>query len=319
MLLGASVFLASELQAVPVHAVQPRIVGGAPATLGEIPWQVGLYEQDGGQLVLVCGGTLIDAKWVTTAAHCFAEHQDIVVKAGVVDKTSLTGAQLVSVKRWIVHPGYQRNTLDNDIALLELNTPVDLIACGAACQAIDPVTSRHVEGTMGLANRGTISGWGNRTSGEFVFGNEDYPDLLEFADVQIVDCLAGTFYRKEDVTSNMFCAATPDYSRDACQGDSGGPLVVANPDGTPAPLLAGIVSWGGGCAVEGYPGVYTRVANYACWIGEQTGLACCQDEPSGPAHSAKKSSGALSVSLLTGLLALLWGRRRFRQRSASAV
>lgn len=42
------------------------IVGGNPAPRGKWPWQA-LIIEDG---IHVCGGTLVNEKWVVTAAHC---------------------------------------------------------------------------------------------------------------------------------------------------------------------------------------------------------------------------------------------------------
>ena len=66
--------------------------------------------------------------------------------------------------------------------------------------------------------------------------------------------------------TDMFCAG-PTIGKDTCQGDSGGPLLEPkfDRDGYPRYELAGITSWGIGCAL-GFPGVYTRVSNYVDWI-----------------------------------------------------
>jgi trypsin len=67
------------------------------------------------------------------------------------------------------------------------------------------------------------------------------------------------------ITDNMICAAAPGGGKDACQGDSGGPLAVSG-------VLVGIVSWGIGCALPDYPGVYSNVATLMRFVTQQTGV-----------------------------------------------
>jgi len=73
------------------------------------------------------------------------------------------------------------------------------------------------------------------------------------------------------ITNNMLCAYTP--GKDTCSGDSGGPLNWED-NNTSQVYLVGIVSFGIGCAKDGYPGVYTKVTNYLNWIQQSTGYLC---------------------------------------------
>ena len=54
----------------------------------------------------------------------------------------------------------------------------------------------------------------------------------------------------------MVCAGYSSGGVDTCQGDSGGPLIIGG-------VLAGIVSWGDGCADAQYPGIYTRLTTFS--------------------------------------------------------
>merc|ERR1719187_2407913 len=70
-------------------------------------------------------------------------------------------------------------------------------------------------------------------------------------------------YGSSELTYYMMCAANP--STDSCQGDSGGPLVTKD-DATGKYIQTGVVSWGNGCALAQYPGVYARVSKFVDWM-----------------------------------------------------
>ena len=61
----------------------------------------------------------------------------------------------------------------------------------------------------------------------------------------------------------MICAG--ETGRDSCQGDSGGPMTCGGKH-------CGVVSWGYGCAVKGYPGVYAQTSAFITWIKENAAL-----------------------------------------------
>jgi secreted trypsin-like serine protease len=295
---------------------QPRIVGGTVASSSDAPWQVALFsDTTEPYLSQFCGGTLIDPSWVVTAAHCMLDDDNdkipvthLYAAVGATDLTDMDTDFVRRAGRIFVHPNYDPGTDNNDIALIRLQTPLDLDACGNRCAALQLVTPNTRGLTMPLSADAIISGWGNRVGGVNPNGDVDFLPNLEYANVNIVDCLAGTQYSRSEISRNMFCAAAPDYSRDSCQGDSGGPLVVANNEGT-GYLLAGVVSWGNGCAVLGYPGVYTTVANYARWIYDTTDGVCCNVDPASKHHD-KGFLGSLQPAGIVGLLILLGVRRR---------
>jgi len=152
----------------------------------------------------------------------------------------------IDVKRFIVHPRFSPYTMDNDIALIELATNVTNVS-PIAYDTMHSLTS---------GTQTKVAGWGNMST-----VNDIYPNDLRAALIPIVDfnqCNASNAYDSA-LTQNMICAGYFVSNRDSCQGDSGGPLIVDN-------TLVGIVSWGNGCAEDGFPGIYTKVQNYTSWI-----------------------------------------------------
>jgi secreted trypsin-like serine protease len=230
------------------------IVGGTATTIAANPWQVSLQSSSGFHF---CGGSVINENWILTAQHCVNDGGTISKPARVeAGTTTISGSgQVRSVAEVIVYPGYVDASKGKDVALLRLSTPLDL--SGANVKAIGLVTEADAAG--GLTNTGVVTrvtGWGTLSSG----GSS--PDTLQTVDVNVVsNSSAQSSYPSETITADQLAAAAP--GKDSCQGDSGGPLTVVKGTGR---ALAGVVSWGYGCADARYPGMYARVSSFESWI-----------------------------------------------------
>uniref|UniRef100_A0A8C8DIF5 Peptidase S1 domain-containing protein n=1 Tax=Oryzias sinensis TaxID=183150 RepID=A0A8C8DIF5_9TELE len=232
-----------------------RIVGGQDAPAGFWPWQVSLQTSSH-----FCGGSLINNQWVLTAAHCFKSVSASGVNV-VLGLQTLQGSNPNSVSRTvtslIVHPDYNSVTADNDIALLQLSSPVTFN------NYITPVCLPSTGSSFYSGVNTWVTGWGNIGTGVSL----PAPQNLQEVQVPIVgnrQCKCS--YGASSITDNMVCAGLLEGGKDSCQGDSGGPLVIKQNNRW---IQAGVVSFGKDCALPNYPGVYTRVSQYQTWINTQ--------------------------------------------------
>ncbi|XP_066541688.1 ST14 transmembrane serine protease matriptase a [Hoplias malabaricus] len=239
-----------------------RIVGGQEATEGEWPWQVSLHIKNS---IHVCGASIISDRWLVTAAHCVQEDPKFKlnqassweVYLGLHNQKQLEKAEKRLLKQIIAHPNYNEYTYDNDIALMELDQPV------AFKESIRPICLPSATYSFPAGKEVWITGWGATREGGVG------AQVLQKAAVRIINSTVCDTLMNGQLTSRMTCAGVLAGGVDACQGDSGGPLSSV---GTGRMFLAGVVSWGDGCARRNKPGIYTNVPKFRAWIKEKTGV-----------------------------------------------
>merc|ERR1712013_834078 len=236
-----------------------RIVGGSETEINEYPWMAAVSTTQESQF---CGGSLIASQWVITATHCMFKDQaqtipqtaeEIVVVLGEHDLLDANESKLpkkvVKVSMIIKHESYDKQTSNNDIALLKLAEEVDLNTYTPACL---PKTADNYEG-----KNAWVYGWGT-----IEYGGQSATKLLEVEVPVVSNSVCQAAMPQYQITEAMLCAGGQ-LNKDGCQGDSGGPLTV---DDNGKHVLIGDVSFGNQCGLEDQYGVYGDVAYFRTWV-----------------------------------------------------
>jgi len=238
---------------IPSFLSGDRIVGGQDAA-APIPWQVSVRQcQSGG--CHFCGGTILDEKTVMCAAHCFTTGQSMngyYITAGVTNRNDGSG-QTIEIANGVWNSAMPYSGNNNDFIILKLSSALSFNEnVGAACL---PEAGFAPDCTGETC---VVSGWGTLNSGA-----NSLPTNLQWVAVPTVTNAQCAQAYGSTITSSMICAGLPEGGKDSCQGDSGGPFVCEK-DGKA--VLTGVVSFGIGCALADYPGVYARVTAVLDWV-----------------------------------------------------
>ncbi|XP_049801274.1 mite allergen Der p 3-like [Schistocerca nitens] len=227
---------------------EDRIVGGEDAAPGEFPAIVSLQVDESHN----CGANVLDEQWLLTAAHCVdVDTSQLSVLAGTVNISS--GGTRHRANKVVVHSRYSpEDSWVNDVALIRVEPALLIDNVTVAAARLPEQWQDTPAGTPAV-----IIGWGR------LWQNGDLPDMLQKVDTAIVDqqeCFDVYAYNYT-IHDSQICSEVPLPDKGACNGDSGSPMLV---DG----VVVGLASWQQGCALEGYPTVYTRVSHFVDWIEE---------------------------------------------------
>ena len=260
---------------------QLRIVGGNTTTIAEWPWQAAVtlnpafYSGNGLQRQF-CGGSLVAPTIILTAAHCVhkagntfypvSDHASITVRTTL--SNSSQGQEIAWSNYYIFvdasgKPLFNPQTFDWDVVFAQLSSP----SPSSNSTPIQLAGANEASFWAPGNENAWATGWGTTSSG----GSRS--DTLREVNIdRIADstCGASTSYGGYFHSETMVCAGEMAGGQDSCQGDSGGPLV--SPIGGGAFRLIGDTSWGNGCGLPNFPGVYGRVAQNPMCSALQSGI-----------------------------------------------
>ncbi|XP_065258937.1 serine protease 27-like [Emys orbicularis] len=256
---------AEESQDQPVFS---RITGGQDAQEGRWPWQVSVQEYDDEKREYhhICGGSLISAQWVVSAAHCFNRFlpdSAYCMNLGEYQLSNPSPTRILSPVYGIFrHPNYNQSTFFADIALVQLTEPVNFT------DTIRPISLLGPSTQFPAGEKCWVTGWGK--TGSECKDTLQPPRTLQKLQVPLVDvstCRENFGEQSHWIQDDMLCAGSRGDPNGPCKFDSGGPLVCPRNGSF---VLTGIISWGRDSPPP-LPRVYVRVPVYVNWIQNVTG------------------------------------------------
>ncbi|ODN00707.1 Venom serine protease Bi-VSP [Orchesella cincta] len=241
-----------------------KIIDGTLSKQNAWPWVAAMVTTSNNVRRIYCGASVITTKYLLTAAHCvYLGFNTLTVIVGT-NNLNDNGALEYQIASKYIHPKFNPITLEDDIALVELESRITF------SEKVFPICLTPQVGVPFANKSAIVAGWG-RTSTAII---DSYTTMQRQAVISVFskkECQARyknvTAIPLKDITDSKLCASGSTNNRGSCQGDSGSPLFLLKKGSTDSYLQIGIVSAGNEtCANSKYPGIYTRVSRYTKWI-----------------------------------------------------
>lgn len=226
-----------------INESEPRIVGGTTAEVGAAPFQVSLQVPGFGH---ICGGAIIDKRWITTAAHCLDGYQQATYTILVGTNDRLSGGTKYHPEKWIIHPRYNQPPLNNDIGLIHLTSDIEFTA------RVQPIEIDFHEVPAGATI--TLTGWGLLESGG------EIPVKLQTINLNTISYEECKWRHggSPNVDVGHLCTLNGP-GQGACNRDSGGPLTYKE-------KLVALVNWGSIPCAQGAPDAHAKLSFFYEWV-----------------------------------------------------
>ena len=241
------------------------ITNGFPIEIQNVPYQVSIQNKSNGNHF--CGGSIINNKYVLTAAHCVngTNASDITLNVGFsLQNNPGNNLQSYNARRIVIHPNYNNATNDFDVAVIEID---GTFSFNNSVQPIELISTQNLASET-IGNQVRVSGWGWTVPNQSGVANQ-----LQAVDVPIIsnqqadNQLDISSPNHPELTQRMLSTGAVGVERQgACHGDSGGPLVFRQNGQND--LQIGVVSWGVSRCVggENSPSIYARLSQLVDWI-----------------------------------------------------
>lgn len=276
----------ANLQLLPVDCglrVDDRLAFGNVTKVFSYPWMAVLRYSKDSELIDGCGGSLINERYILTAAHCLKTSSSLQIhsvvlgehtkgqpidcniyhdsKGNEIERDCAEEVQVFGIESFEIHQDYNRPKFSNDIGLIRLDKDVTMTDhIKPICLPVTADLQKKVFENY------VVTGWG--TTEDQTGSNILLEAVLRHVDISECQLKMNENRLPIRLSDKQMCAGGKDKI-DTCKGDSGGPLgFSANYNGARF-VQFGIVSVGiNSCGLKTVPGVYCRVASYMDWIAE---------------------------------------------------